>query len=227
MTKRSGWEKLSAVKSNRICRDLDRNLLEIPGPRVLGAVPALQRCISAMSFTGAGQSGRCCWPPRSCWPARCWWASPGCPAWGSPIVELRLHRVLTGFIVGAELAGAGVVMQALFRNPLAEPYVLGVSSGAGLGAALAVYLGWSVSSLWSVPAAAFVTGVATLALVYLLAARGGGASIYGLLLSGIIVSAVLSNLLMLIVSLAPVEGMHSILWWILGNLPIEVRRCCS
>jgi len=59
--------------------------------------------------------------------------------------------------------------------------------------------------------------------VYLLAARGGGASIYGLLLSGIIVSAVLSNLLMLIVSLAPAEGMHSILWWILGNLQLSAQ----
>ncbi|MEI6085252.1 MAG: iron ABC transporter permease, partial [Verrucomicrobiota bacterium] len=145
----------------------------------------------------------------------------GLPAWGSPIMELRVHRVLTGFIVGAGLAGAGVVMQALLRNPLAEPYVLGVSSGAGLGAALAVYLGWSVASMWSVPAAAFLTGSTTLTLVYFLAARGGGTSIYGLLLSGIIVSAVLSNLLMLIVSLAPVEGMHSILWWILGNLQLS------
>jgi iron complex transport system permease protein len=128
---------------------------------------------------------------------------------------------VTGFIVGAGLAGAGIVMQALLRNPLADPYVLGVSSGAGLGAAVAVLLGWSVHFAWSVPAAAFVTGIATLALVYFLASRGGGATIYGLLLSGIIVSAVLSNLLMLVVSLSPVEGMHSILWWILGNLQLS------
>lgn len=136
-------------------------------------------------------------------------------------MELRLHRVLTGFIVGAGLAGAGVVMQALLRNPLAEPYVLGVSSGAGLGAATAVFFGWSAAFAWSVPAMAFVGGVATLTLVYFLGSRGGGTSIYGLLLSGIIVSAVLSNLLMLIVALAPVEGMHSIMWWILGNLQLS------
>ncbi|MCG3149669.1 MAG: Hemin transport system permease protein HmuU [Verrucomicrobiae bacterium] len=144
----------------------------------------------------------------------------GISAWGSPIMELRLHRVLTGFIVGAGLAGAGVVMQALLRNPLAEPYVLGVSSGAGLGAAVAVYFGWSAAFAWSVPATAFVGGIATLTLVYALAARTGG-SIYGLLLSGIIISAVLANLLMLIVSLAPIEGMHSIMWWILGNLQLS------
>ena len=151
----------------------------------------------------------------------------GLPDWHTPlgraVLDLRLHRILTGFVVGAGLAGAGVVMQALLRNPLAEPYVLGVSSGAGFGAALAVFFGWSAMHVWSVPAAAFVTGIATLALVYGLAARGGGASIYGLLLSGIIVSAVLSNLLMLIVALAPAEGMHSILWWILGNLQLSAQ----
>jgi len=151
----------------------------------------------------------------------------GLPDWQTPlgraVLELRLHRILTGLVVGAGLAGAGVVMQALLRNPLAEPYVLGVSSGAGLGAAMAVFFGWNVLHLWAVPAAAFVTGIVTLTVVYFLAARGGGASIYGLLLSGIIVSAVLSNLLMLIVSLAPAEGMHSILWWILGNLQLSAQ----
>ena len=151
----------------------------------------------------------------------------GLPDWQTPlgraVLELRWHRILTGFVVGAGLAGAGVVMQALLRNPLAEPDGLGVSSGAGWGAALAVFFGWSVAHIWAVPAAAFVTGLATLTVVYLLAARGGNASIYGLLLSGIIVSAVLSNLLMLIVALAPADGMHSILWWILGNLQLSAQ----
>lgn len=152
-------------------------------------------------------------------------AGSGLPDWNTPlgraVLSLRWHRVLTGLIVGAGLAGSGVVMQALLRNPLAEPYVLGVSSGAGLGAALAVFLGWSVSQVWSVPAAAFITGFATLALVYAIGARGGSASIYGLLLSGIVVSAVLANLLMLIVSLSSMQGMHSIMWWILGNLQLS------
>jgi len=152
-------------------------------------------------------------------------AGSGMPDWNTPlgraVLELRWHRILTGLIVGAGLAGAGVIMQALLRNPLAEPYVLGVSSGAGLGAALAVYLGWSVAHTWSVPAAAFITGIVTLAFVYAIGSRGGGASIYGLLLSGIVVSAVLANLLMLIVSLSSMRGMHSIMWWILGNLQLS------
>jgi iron complex transport system permease protein len=150
--------------------------------------------------------------------------SAGLPDWNTPmgqaVLSLRWHRILTGFIVGAGLAGAGVVMQALLRNPLAEPYILGVSSGAGLGAALAVFFGWSATALWAVPGMAFVGGVVTLTVVYLLAVRAGGASIYGLLLSGIIVSAMLANLLMLVVSLSSMEGMHSIMWWILGNLQL-------
>jgi iron complex transport system permease protein len=150
--------------------------------------------------------------------------STGVPDWNTPmgqaVLSLRWHRVLTGFIVGAGLAAAGVVMQGLLRNPLAEPYILGVSSGAGLGAALAVFFGWSATASWAVPGMAFVGGVVTLSAVYLLAVRAGGASIYGLLLSGIIVSAMLANLLMLVVSLSSMEGMHSIMWWILGNLQL-------
>lgn len=150
--------------------------------------------------------------------------SAGWPDWqtdmGRAVLLLRWQRVLTGLLVGGSLAAAGVVMQAVLRNPLAEPYVLGVSSGAGLGAAVAVALGLSRACAWSVPLLAFTVGLLTLALVYALAARAGGASIYGLLLSGIIVSAMLANLLMLVVALAPVEGMHSILWWILGNLQL-------
>ncbi len=149
----------------------------------------------------------------------------GIPDWDTPtgqaILTLRGYRLLTGLLVGGGLAAAGVVMQALLRNPLAEPYVLGVSSGAGLGAAVAVALGWAGIYEWSVPVTAFLGAGVTLAVVYAIASRIGGVSIYGLLLSGIIVSSMLANLLMLVIALAPVQGMHSILWWILGNLQLS------
>lgn len=136
---------------------------------------------------------------------------------GRMLWELRVNRLLTGFMVGAALATSGVILQALLRNPLADPYVLGVSSGAGLGAALAVLGG--AGSLWLLPGAAFLGGVTALAIVYALACAGrGGASIFSLLLSGVIVSAMASSVLMLAVSLAPVEGMHNVLWWMLGNV---------
>ncbi len=147
----------------------------------------------------------------------------GLPDWTAQreILLLRLNRVLAGLVVGAALSTAGVVLQAILRNPLAEPYVLGVSSGAGLGAALAVLTGFSAFGVFALPVSAFCLAIATLAVVYLLASSSGTApSLYSLILSGVIVSSVCSSLLMFLVSVAPVEGMHNILWWMLGNLDI-------
>lgn len=137
-----------------------------------------------------------------------------------PILQLRLYRIIAGYTVGAGLSCSGVVLQALLRNPLADPYVLGVSSGSALGAALVIFLGLSSVSIFFLPASAFLAGILIMGLVYLLACHEGTPSIYGLLLSGIIVGSVCSSLLMLIISLVPVEGMHSIAWWMLGNLQV-------
>ncbi|MDP6490428.1 MAG: iron ABC transporter permease [Kiritimatiellia bacterium] len=146
----------------------------------------------------------------------------GLPAIGTPvgraILSLRLHRIVTGLVVGAALSCAGVVFQALLRNPLAEPYILGVSSGAGLGAAAAILtgLGGAVTALL-LPTTAFAG--AMLALLTVLAVAGGTrASVYSLILSGVIVSAIASSILMFLVATAPREGLHSVIWWMLGNL---------
>jgi iron complex transport system permease protein len=136
----------------------------------------------------------------------------------SAIFQLRLYRVVAGFVVGAALACAGVVLQALLRNPLAEPYVLGVSSGAGVGAALAILSGLASLSMAVLPVTAFVCAAITLAVVYGLAGTGGRLSIYGLILSGVIVSSLCSSILMFMVALAPTSGLHSVIWWMLGNL---------
>ncbi len=142
---------------------------------------------------------------------------------GRAILALRLHRVIAGFVVGAGLASSGVVLQALLRNPLADPYILGVSSGAGLGAALAIVSGLAAIT-GVLPLSAFGAAILTLSLVVLLAHHGGAPSIYGLLLSGVIISAMCSSILMLIISLAPIEGLHSITWWLLGNLQVMSSR---
>ena len=146
----------------------------------------------------------------------------GLPDWttrlGRDMLRLRFNRVLCGFVVGAGLSCAGVLFQAILRNPLAEPYILGVSSGAGLGAALIILTGWSLAGAFVLPAGAFVFAVATLAVVYALASDRGSPSVYGLILSGVIVSSVCSSMLMFLVSVAPVEGLHSVVWWMLGNL---------
>lgn len=144
------------------------------------------------------------------------------PDWHTPIgrglFTLRLHRLATGFVTGAALAAAGVVFQAVLRNPLADPYVLGVSGGGALGAALCILLGWYAWHPVVLPLGAFVMAAATLILVYALASHEGVPSLYGLILSGVIVSAMASSLLMLLLSLASVEGLHSVTWWTLGNL---------
>jgi iron complex transport system permease protein len=136
------------------------------------------------------------------------------------ILILRLSRVLAGFIIGAALSCSGVVFQAVLRNPLAEPYVLGVSSGAGLGAALAILTGFAGAFTTALPLCAFLMAVVTLAIVYGLSSHSSTPSLYGLILSGVIVSAVCSSLLMFIISATSLEGMHNILWWMLGNLDL-------
>jgi iron complex transport system permease protein len=138
---------------------------------------------------------------------------------GRAVLTLRVYRLLAALAVGASLSCAGAVFQALLRNPLAEPYVLGVSSGAGLGAAAAILSGFAAWHALALPLTAFVGALVTLGAVYRLAREGSGApSVYGLILSGVIVSAVCSSLLMSLVALAPVEGMHSVVWWMLGDL---------
>lgn len=133
----------------------------------------------------------------------------------SAILHLRMMRVILGLAAGAGLAVAGVIFQGILRNPLAEPYVLGVSSGAGLGAVLALFFELSVKSL---PIAAFAGAILTMIIVYQLAKINGQISTQGLLLSGVIVGAVFSSLLLFFVSISPNEAMHGITWWLLGSL---------
>ena len=142
------------------------------------------------------------------------WTGPSARA----IFLLRASRVAAGFITGAALACSGAVLQAMLRNPLAEPYVLGVSGGSALGAALAIFFGGAGALV--LPASAFFSGLLALAVVYLLAHRGSSPSLYALLLSGVIIGSICSSLLMLIISIAPAEGLHSITWWMLGNLQV-------
>lgn len=135
---------------------------------------------------------------------------------GRAVITLRVSRIVCGFVVGAGLACSGVVLQALLRNPLADPYVLGVSNGAALGAAAAIIAG--LGGMFALPLFAFMGALTALLVVLLLAYRGGTTNIYSLLLSGIIVGSICSSVLMLIISIAPIEGMHGITWWMLGNL---------
>ena len=146
---------------------------------------------------------------------------------GKAIMVLRFNRLVMGLLVGSALSVSGVIFQAILRNPLAEPYVLGVSGGAGLGATMAILFGAVAAIPLSLPLAAFASAVATLFLVYGIASKGSGGapSVYSLILSGVIVSAICSSLIMFFVSMAGVEGLHSVIWWMLGNLqPAPVNQ---
>ncbi len=138
---------------------------------------------------------------------------------GQVLLELRLFRMAAGFFVGAGLACSGVVLQALLRNPLADPYVLGVSGGGALGAALVIFFGWSAVHVLALPAGAFVMALVTLLLVYRLASRGSVVSVYGLILSGVVVSFMLSSFQMLLVFFAG-DRLPSMIFWMFGNLQV-------
>lgn len=139
------------------------------------------------------------------------------------IVAVRLPRVLLAALVGACLAVAGALYQALFRNPLADPYILGVSSGAGLAATLALVagaaFGAAASLAWamSVPLAAFVGALATIALVAALAARSGRMDTSSLLLAGIAVSYTLAALTSFLLVFFR-QSMSAVVYWMMGGL---------
>jgi iron complex transport system permease protein len=143
------------------------------------------------------------------------------------ILASRLERTLTASLVGAALAVAGVVFQALLRNPLAEPYILGVSGGASLGVILAtVFLpeAWLAiglpfgATLSVVGLCGFVMALVTVAVVYLIAQRRGRLDPYRLILTGVIVNAFFAAAIMLTAALAGDRLRNEIIYWLMGGL---------
>jgi iron complex transport system permease protein len=132
--------------------------------------------------------------------------------------ELRLPRALQAALVGAALAVSGATFQALLRNPLAEPYILGVSSGAATGAVATVVTGWSVRTVWALPVAAFAGAVMSMLLVFRIAFSVGRAlEARVLLLAGVVVSSFLVAVIWLVLTFADTESMRSAIFWMLGS----------
>lgn len=141
------------------------------------------------------------------------------PTYPFVIMDVRLPRILTAAIVGGGLAVAGAVFQAILLNPLADPYTLGVSSGAAFGASLALVLGIlgvTVPVVVSVPLFAFLGAIVTLGVVFALAAPDGRLSSNTLILSGVIVAAILSAGIGFIKYLAD-EQVGVIIFWLMGS----------
>lgn len=133
------------------------------------------------------------------------------------ILYLRIARVILGIFVGAGLGVCGVVLQAILRNPLAEPYLLGTSSGAGLGAVVAIILGFSSIHL---PFVAFFGALLSVILVYNLAREDSKIPVQSLILSGVIVAIAFSGITVFLISISSNEALHGIMWWLLGNLQV-------
>lgn len=136
------------------------------------------------------------------------------------IINLRLPRVLIGMIVGASLSVCGVAMQALVRNRLADPFVLGVSSGASAFATLGMLFGtFSVFGIYYLPISAFIGSLATITIVYAISRVKGRINITHLLLSGVVLSMIMDNLTSIIKLSAPnALGLHNAEFWMSGSL---------
>jgi iron complex transport system permease protein len=132
------------------------------------------------------------------------------------VCSIRLPRVVLGLTVGAALSVAGVILQALLRNPLAEPYILGISSGGTLGLILAVTLVTTASPLLA-PLASFAGSAAVLFLVYGLGRRRGQLDPYALLLSGVMVGAFFNAAILFTIAISNQE-LHSAYLWMMGNV---------
>jgi cobalamin transport system permease protein len=132
------------------------------------------------------------------------------------VLDVRLPRILSAAIVGAGLAISGVVFQGILLNPLADPYTLGVSTGAAFGASLAILFNIGMMGTYSIPLFAFVGAVATLLFVLYLSSSSGGLSSNNLILSGIIVAAILSAGISFLKYVAD-EQVAVIIFWLMGS----------
>ncbi|MDQ0338380.1 iron complex transport system permease protein [Caldalkalibacillus uzonensis] len=181
-----------------------------------------------VSLTVAVMIGPVSVPPLTVWQiilANLPWIGGAVTAdWSTPhghiVWDIRLPRVLLAGLVGAGLATVGVAIQALVRNSLADPYILGVSSGASVGATAVIVAGaFSLLGQYALALAAFGGALLSVMLVFVIAQIGGRISIVRLLLAGIAISMVLSSLTSFIVMTAPrEEAIRSALFWMMGSL---------
>jgi ABC-type Fe3+-siderophore transport system permease subunit len=132
--------------------------------------------------------------------------------------EIRLPRILLAALVGAALAVSGTALQALLRNPLADPYVLGISSGAALGDIGALWIGGRVAA--ASPFAAFAGALLTMAWVYALGRRGGRLASTSLLLAGVITASFLSAVILFVLTMLSTRDVRGAAFWLMGDLSV-------
>ncbi|MFO8049668.1 MAG: iron ABC transporter permease [Desulfosudaceae bacterium] len=135
------------------------------------------------------------------------------------LLGIRLPRLLLGLAVGGSLSLAGTLLQGMFRNPLVEPYTLGISGGASLGVCLNIIFKWyQVIGIIAYPLSGFAGAMTVILAVYLLSRNAGTLKTNGMLLTGVMISFVSSSLVMLLMAVSRSEDIHSIVFWIMGSL---------
>jgi iron complex transport system permease protein len=152
------------------------------------------------------------------------WSSTGDRARLDILWQIRIPRVCLGFLAGSALAVSGAAFQAMFRNPLAEPFTLGVSSGAALGASLCLHLGWqfSVAGISATSLCALAGSMAAILLVYGLTRARRGFSVGTMLLAGVAVSFFFSSLILVLQYLSDLTRTFRMLRWVMGGMETVV-----
>ncbi len=135
------------------------------------------------------------------------------------LMHIRMPRIILGFAVGGSLSLAGALLQGMFRNPLVEPYTLGISGGASLGVALNILFKWyAVIGTIAYPISGFIGALLVMFFVYGLSVRRQSMGLRDLLLIGVMVSFIASSVVMLLMSISKSEDLHGIIFWIMGSL---------
>jgi ABC-type Fe3+-siderophore transport system permease subunit len=192
---------------------------------IVGLLAVLLICVVAAAAVGTvyvpfGDVLKMCWNKLSPFDFPAGWR----PVDETIILQVRLPRVVGGALVGAALATAGVLFQGLLRNPMADPYIIGTSAGAALGATLAMLLPLSMAFLGfgMVPVLAFAGALATVFLVYYLARVGGKTPVVSMLLAGFVVSAMLTALMFLVINMSDklYEKFHSVYAFLMGGISV-------
>ena len=135
------------------------------------------------------------------------------------IFSIRLPRVIFAGLVGASLSAAGVIFQALLRNPLADPFILGISGGSAVGAIIGIIIGLG-SVPFGIPGLAFLGAVITVILVFLIGKTNKELHSNTLLLAGVIVNAFFSAIIMFLISISTNTDLHNITFWLMGDLSL-------
>lgn len=134
------------------------------------------------------------------------------------LLQIRIPRLILAISVGGALSLSGAILQGIYRNPLVEPYTLGISGGAALGVAIAIVFGFYTIGFMVLPVFGFSGAIVTLFLVYFLSVRKGGLSVNSMLLIGVMVSFVASSAMMFLMSITNPDNLQSIVFWVMGSL---------